>query len=51
MTRLGYVLHIGQFLKACGNNYFAQSAHIFREFLEGVKMFHFSSEIILGQLL
>ena len=50
VTRLGNSLHFGQLFKACGNNYFAQIAHIFRQFFEGVKNFHFSSEIIFGPL-
>ena len=28
VTRLGDLLHFGQLFKACGNNYFAQIAHI-----------------------
>ena len=50
VTRLGNFLHFGQLLKACGNNYFAQIAHILGNFCKGVKIFHFSSEIIFGQL-
>ena len=33
VTRLGDLLHFGQLFKAYGNNYFAQIAHIFRQFL------------------
>ena len=33
VTRLGDLLHFRQLFKACGNNYFAQIAHIFRQFL------------------
>ena len=33
VTRLKDLLHFGQLFKACGNNYFAQIAHIFRQFL------------------
>ena len=33
VTRLGDVWHFGQLLKAYGNNYFDQIAHIFRQFL------------------
>ena len=33
VTRLGDLLHYGQLFKASGNNYFAQIAHIFRQFL------------------
>ena len=47
VTRLADLLHFGQLFKACGNNYFAQIAHIFRE-VKGVKILHFSSEIFLG---
>ena len=48
MTRLGDLLHFGQLFKACGNNYFAQITHILGNFCRGVKNFHFSSRIILG---
>ena len=41
---------IGQLFKACGNNYFAQIAHIFKNFCKDDKVFHVSSGIILGQL-
>ena len=51
VTRLGYLYHFGQLFKACGNNYFAQIAHILGNFCKGVKIFHFSWEIIFGQLL
>ena len=30
VTRLGNLLHFGQVFKACGHNYFAQIANIFR---------------------
>ena len=33
VTRLGDLLHFGQLIKACGNNYFAQIAHKFRQLL------------------
>ena len=49
-TRLGDLLHFGQLLKACGNNYFAQIAQIFRNFCKVVKICRFSSEIIFVQL-
>ena len=45
------IYYTGQLFKACGNNYFAQIAHIFRQFCKGVKLFHFSSKISFGQLL
>ena len=52
VTRLCDLLHFGQLLKACGNNYFAQIANILRQFFcKGVKIFPFSSEIIFRQLL
>ena len=47
MTRLGNLLHFGQLFKACGNNYFGQISHIFRQ----LGIFHVSSEIIFGQLI
>ena len=51
VTRLGDLLHFGQLFKASSNNYFAKIAHIFGNFCIGVKIFQFSSEIIIGQLL
>ena len=48
VTKLGDLLHFGQLFKACGNNYFTQIDHILRNFCEGVKIFHFSSEINFG---
>ena len=33
VTRLGDLLHFGQLFKAFNNNYFAQIAHIFKQFL------------------
>ena len=33
VTRLGDLLYFGQLFKANGNNYFAQNAHIFQQFL------------------
>ena len=33
VTRLGVLLHILKLFKACGNNYLAQIATIFRQFL------------------
>ena len=51
MTRLGDFLHFGQPFKASDNNYFTQIAHIVGIFCKGVKIIHFSCEIIFGQLL
>ena len=42
---------LGHFLKPLANNYFAQISHIRRQFFKGVKIYHFTGEIILGQLL
>ena len=39
---------LGNFFKACGDNYFA---HILGNFCKGVKIFHVSNGIIFGQLL
>ena len=50
VTRLGDLLHFGQIFKACGDNYFAQITHILDTFCKVVEIFHFSSEIIFGQL-
>ena len=44
VTRLVDSLHFGQLFKACSNNYFA---HILGNFIEDVKICHFSSEIVL----
>ena len=49
-TRLGNILHFGQLFKACGNNYFAQIAHILGNFCKSVIVFNFSTEIFFGQL-
>ena len=51
VTRLGILLHFGQLFKACGNNYFAEIAHILRQFLLSCQIISFSSEIIFGQVL
>ena len=51
MTRLGDLLHFGQLFETCGQNHFAQIAHILGNFFKGVKIFHFYGEIIFGQLL
>ena len=52
VTRLGDLLVFGQLFKAFGNNKFAQISHTFLgNFCKGVKIYHFSSEIIFGQLL
>ena len=42
---------IGQLFKACGNNYFAQIAHILGKFCKVFEIFHLSSEILFRQLL
>ena len=52
VTRLGDFVELwATFQSLCGNNYFAQFAHILGNFGKGVKIFHFSSEIIFGPLL
>ena len=51
VTRLGDLLHFWQSFKAFGNNKFAQISYILGNFCKGVKIIHFSSEIIFGQLL
>ena len=43
VTRLGNFLHFGQLFKACGNNNFAQGAHIFLV----VEIFHFAMKSFL----
>ena len=49
--QIGRFIGFGQLFKACGSNCFAQIAHILGKFSKVVKIFHFSSEIIIGQLL
>ena len=51
VTWLGDLLHFGQFFKACGNNKFPKSPIFLGNFYKDVKIFHFSIEIIFGQLL
>ena len=51
VTRLGNLVYFGQLFKSFGNNYFGQIAHILGKFCKVVKIYHFSSEIIFGQLL
>ena len=51
VARLGDLFHFGQLFKACDNNYFAQNAPFLGNFCKGVKIFHFSSKILFGQLL
>ena len=51
VIRLDDILHFGQLFKTFGNNYFAQTATFLGNFCEVVKIFHFSSGIIFGQLL
>ena len=41
VTRLGDLLHSGKLFKACGNNYFAQIAHILGNFVKVLKSFIF----------
>ena len=48
MTRLGDLLHFGQLFEACGNNYFAQIAHILGNYCKDVKIFHFLMKSFLG---
>ena len=49
MTRLGGLLHFGQLFEACGNNYFAQIAHICM--VSRFQNLSFLSKIIFGQLI
>ena len=49
MTRLGDLLDFGPLFKALGNNSFAKSPTFLGNFCKGVRIYHFSSEIIFGQ--
>ena len=51
VTRYGDLLDFGQVFKAFGNNYLPKSPIFLGIFCKGVKIYHFSSEIIFGQLL
>ena len=51
VTRLGDLLDFRQLFKAFGNKLFAQIFHILKDFLKVVKIYHFSIEIVFGQLL
>ena len=51
MARLGDLLDFGKVLKAFGNVFLPKSPTFLGNFCNGVKIFHFSSEIIFGQLL
>ena len=51
VTRLGVLLDFGQLLKPFATINLLKSPTFFGNFGKGVKIFHFSSEIILGQLL
>ena len=54
VTRLGGFLHFGQLFKAFGNNAtinLSKSLTFLGNFCKGVKIYHFSREIIFEQLL
>ena len=51
VTRLGNILDFGQLFKAFGKIYLPQSSPFLVNFCKGVKIIHFSSETIFGQLL
>ena len=50
VARLGDLLDYGQLFKAFGNN-LSKSPTFLGNFCKGEKIYHFSSEIIFGQLL
>ena len=49
--QIGQFLHFGQLFKASGHNYLPQMPTLLGNFCKGVKIIHFSFEIIFGQLL
>ena len=51
MTRLGNLLKFGQLLKPLTTINLPKSPTFLGNFCKGVKIYHFSSEIIFGQLL
>ena len=46
VTRLGDLLDFGQLFKTLWQQLFAQISHILRQFCKGVKIYHFSTDII-----
>ena len=51
VTRLGIYWTLGKFLKALATINFPKSPTFLGNFRKDVKIYHFSSEIIFGQLL
>ena len=51
MTRLGYFLHFGNFQSQWQQLFCPKLSTLLGNFCKGVKIVHFSSEIIFGQLL
>ena len=51
MTRLGDLLDVGNFLKPLATINLPKSPTFLGNFCKGVKIYHFSSKIIFGQLL
>ena len=51
VTRLGVFLHFGQLFKSLATINLPKSLTFLGNFCKGVKIYHFSSEIIFGQLL
>ena len=51
VTRLSYLFHFGQLFKACNNNSLPKLPTFLDNFCKVVKIFHFASESIFGQLL
>ena len=51
VTRLGDFLHFGQILRPLATISLPKSLTFLGNFCKGVKIYHFSSEIIFGQLL
>ena len=51
MTKLGDLLDVGQILKPLATINLTKSPTFLSNFSTGVKIYHFSSEIIFGQLL
>ena len=51
VTRLGDFLHFGHLLKPFATNNLPKSLTFFGNFCKGVNIYHFSSDIIFGQIL
>ena len=50
MTRFSDLSYIGQLFIAHGNNYIAEITNTLGNFCKGVEIFHYTTEILLGNI-